>query len=89
MNCLRYLSNYSNTSVNEYKNQKAVYEWVNSSDDLVLWYLVYEWVRFFEGQVYEWGRFRNTGSNTSTTITPKFTTTLPPIAPHPAKRIKY
>ena len=22
--------------------------------------LVYEWVRFFKGQVYEWGRFRNT-----------------------------
>ena len=34
------------------KNQRAVYENVNISDDLV-----YEWVRFFKGQVYEWGRF--------------------------------
>ena len=48
------------------KNQRAVYEWVNISDDLV-----YEWVRFFKGQVYEWGGFRNIGSNTHTTITPK------------------
>ena len=28
---------------------------MNISDDLV-----YEWVRFFKGQVYDWGRFRNT-----------------------------
>ena len=40
------------------KNQRAVYEWVNISDDLV-----YEWVCFFKGQVYDWGRFRKTGSN--------------------------
>ena len=31
----------------------------------------YEWVRFFKGQVYDWGRFRNTCSSTRTTITPK------------------
>ena len=49
------------------KNQRAVYEWVNISDDLV-----YEWVHFFfKDQVYKWGRLRNTGSNTRTTITPK------------------
>ena len=30
--------------------------------------------RFFKGQVYEWGRFRNTGSHTHTKIIPK----LPP-----------
>ena len=42
---------------------------VNISDNLV-----YEWVRFFKGQVYEWGMFQNTGSNTLTTINPK----LPP-----------
>ena len=45
------------------KNQRAVYEWVNISDDLV-----YEWVRFFKGQVYEWGRFRNTGSPSRITV---------------------
>ena len=33
---------------------------------------------FFEGQVYEWGRFWNTGSHTRTKITPKLS---PP--PHP------
>ena len=48
------------------KVQRAVYEWVNISDDLV-----YEWVCFFKGKVYDWGWFRNTGSNTHTTITPK------------------
>ena len=37
------------------KNQRAVYEWVNISDQL------YEWVRFFKGQVYDLCRFRNTG----------------------------
>ena len=30
------------------KYQKTVYEWVNISDELL-----YEWVRFFKGQVYE------------------------------------
>ena len=48
------------------KYQRAVYEWVNISVDLV-----YEWVHFIKGQVYDWGRFRNTGLNTRTTITPK------------------
>ena len=57
------------------KNQMAVYEWVNISDDLV-----YEWVRFFKGQGYEWGRFRNTSSHTRTNITPK----LPPPPPYPS-----
>ena len=37
------------------KNQRAVCEWVNISDDLV-----YEWVRVVKGRVYEWGKFRNT-----------------------------
>ena len=50
------------------KNQRAVYEWVIISDDLI-----YEWVRFFKGQVYEWGRFQNTGSHTLTKITPQVT----------------
>ena len=59
------------------KNQQAVYEWVNISDDLV-----YEWVRFFEGKVYEWCRFRNTGSHIRTKITPK----LPPL-PSPTPRV--
>ena len=31
---------------------------------------VYENVRFFKSQIYEWGRFRNTGSHTRTTINP-------------------
>ena len=57
------------------KNQRAVYEWVNISDDLVN-----EWIHFFKGQVYEWGRFRNTESNTRTIITRKLP--LPP-RPHP------
>ena len=57
------------------KNQQAVYEWVNISDDLV-----YEWVRFFKGKVYEWGRFRNTSSHTRTKITPKL--------PHPLRDCK-
>ena len=37
---------------------------------------------FFKGQVYEWVRFRNTGPNTCTTITPK----LPPPPPPPLPR---
>ena len=49
------------------KTQRAVYESVNISDDLV-----YEWVNFFKDQVYEWGRFRNTGSHTRTKITPSY-----------------
>ena len=53
------------------KNQRAVYEWVNSSDDLV-----YKWVRFFKGQIYKWGKFRNIGSHTRTTI-------IPVTPPHP------
>ena len=57
------------------KNHRAVYEWVNISDDLV-----YEWVRFFKGQVYEWGRFPNTGSHSRTKITPKLP---PPPTPTP------
>ena len=57
------------------KNQQAVYEWVNISDDLV-----YEWVRFFKGKVYEWCRFRNTGSHIRNKITPQVT---PPTLPHP------
>ena len=43
---------------------------VNIFDDQV-----YEWVRFFQRPGYEWGRFRNTGSHTLTTITPE----LPPL----------
>ena len=46
------------------------------SDDLV-----YEWVRFFKGQVYEWSRLRNTGSHTRTKIIPKLPP--PPSAPSP------
>ena len=57
------------------KNQWAVYEWVIISDDLV-----HEWVCFFKGQVYERGRFRNTGLHTRTKITP---TSPPP--PHPLR----
>ena len=60
------------TSKNGYKNQRAVYE-VNILDDPVD-----EWVRFFKGQVYECGRFRNTGSHTCTTINPVPAHTLPP-----------
>ena len=53
---------------------------MNISDDLV-----YEWVRFFKGQVYDWSRFRNTGSNTRTTITPKLPRprSPPPPLTHP------
>ena len=65
-------------------NQRAVYEWVIISDDLI-----YEWVHFSKGQVYEWGRFWNTGSHTRTKITPKLP--LPPPPPHPESgiNIKY
>ena len=35
---------------------------------------------FFKGQVYEWGRFWNTGSHTRTTITPKLPSP-PPFSP--------
>ena len=79
MNCLWYLSN--NQQKMGTKSQRAVYEYVNILDDQV-----YEWVRFFKGQIYEWGRFWNTGSHTSTKITPKLTET-----PHPPPRyfVKY
>ena len=63
--------------INGYKkNQRAVYEWVNISDDLV-----YEWVSFFKGQVYERGRFRNTGLHTHTKLF-----LLPPPPPTPRGR---
>ena len=52
---------------------------MNGSTFWMIKYIVYEWVRFFKGQVYEWGRFRNTGSHTRTKITPK----LPPPTPPP------
>ena len=47
--------------------------------------LVYEWVCFFKGQVYDWGRFRNTGSHTrtKTKITPKLPFPLPSAPPSP------
>ena len=75
LNWLHYLSWLS--AINGYKkNHRAVYEWVNISDDLV-----YEWVRFFKGQVYEWGRVPNTGSHTRTKITP---INSPPPPPTPS-----
>ena len=55
-------------------NQRAVYDWVIISDDLV-----YEGVRFFKGHAYEWGRFRNTGSHTRNY--PQVTPPPPPLAP--------
>ena len=58
------------------QNQRAVYEWVINSDNLA-----YEKVRFFQGQAYEWGRFRNTGSQTRTKITPVTTPPAPPPPP--------
>ena len=60
-------------AINRYKNQRGVYEWVNISDDLV-----YEWVLYFKGQVYECCRFRNTGSFTRT----KFYAPTPSPNPH-------
>ena len=60
------------------KNQTAVYEWVNISDDLL-----HKWVRFFKGQVYEWGRFPNTGSHTHTKITLQLPRLHPPPPPPP------
>ena len=39
---------------------------------------------FFKGQVYEWGRFWNTGSHTSTKITPKLPPPPPPRVGEPA-----
>ena len=65
------------------KNQQAVYEWVNISDDLV-----YERVHFFKGQVYEWGRFRNTGSHTCTKIIPVTPTPPPSPTPPPAPNMQ-
>ena len=53
-----------------------MYEWVIILDDQV-----YKLVCFFKGQVYEWGKFRNAGSHTRTTFTPK----LPP----PPREILY
>ena len=38
---------------------------------------VYEWVYFFNDQVYDWGRFQKFGPHTRTTITPQ----LPPPPP--------
>ena len=61
---LRYFSNYQQWMGTK-KNQRAVYEWVNISDDLK-----YKWVRFFKRQVYEW-RFRNTGLHIRITFIPK------------------
>ena len=58
------------------KNQWAVYEWVNISDEPV-----YEWVRFVKGQVYERGRFRNIGSHTRTKRIPKLPPPPPPHVP--------
>ena len=41
---------------------------------------------FFEGQVYEWGKFWNTGSHTRTKITPKLPSPPPPPPPPPPPR---
>ena len=51
----------------------------NISDDIV-----YEWLRFFIGQVYDWGRFQNTGSHTRVKIIPKLS---PPSSP--TKQIEF
>ena len=66
------------------KSQRAVYDYVNILDDQVY---VFEWVRFFEGQVYEWGRFWITGSHTRTKITPKLPPHPPPPQPPPPREI--
>ena len=56
-----------------------MYQSVKILDDLV-----YEWVSFFKCQVYERGRFRNTGSHTRTKIIPKLPAPpLPEPLPHP------
>ena len=65
------------------KSQRAVYDYVNILDDQVY---VFEWVRFFEGQVYEWGRFWITGSHTRTKITPKLPPPPPPRNRPPSPR---
>ena len=44
---------------------------------------------FFKGQVYEWGRFRNTGSYTCTKITPKSPAPPPPSPEGEGRHIDY
>ena len=48
---------------------------------------VYEWVRFFKGQVYEWGSFWNTGSHTRTKITLPSPPPPPPPPPPPSLKV--
>ena len=48
--------------------------------------IVYEYVIFFEGQVYDWGRLQNTGPQTRTKITPQ---SYPPPPPPRGKCIYY
>ena len=45
---------YSISSLRTFYISEAGYELVNISDNL---HVIYEWVRFFKGQIYEWGRF--------------------------------
>ena len=71
MNWLLYLSNHV-TTYNKLLLKSKDSIWMDDE--------VYEWVRFFKGQAYEWGRFQNTGSHTGTTITSKLYPSPPP--PH-------
>ena len=59
------------------KNQRAVYGWVNISDDLV-----YEWVRFFKGQVSVNGVGFEILARTSVPHLPQ-PPKLNPLTPHP------
>ena len=58
--------------------QKLKGQYMNRS---TFWMIKYMNGRFFEGQVYEWGRFWNTGSYTRTKITPKLPHSPPPPPP--------
>ena len=52
-------------------------KWVKNSFRTIM----YEWIRFFKGQIYDLGRYRNTGSHTRTKITPKSLNLPPPPLP--------
>ena len=70
MNWLRYLSNYQQMGKNNQRN------YMNRSTFRTIKYM-----NKSKDQVYEWGKFRNTGSNTRTTITQLLQ--LPPAPPPP------
>ena len=60
-------------TINGYKNQRAGYEWVNISDDLV-----YEWVCFFKVQVYDGEGFEILARTPVPQLPPSYSPSPPP-----------